>query len=136
MYIVEYFEYDNDQRVIARGLTTYENKRDAWLDFKSSITEFFRGKDFWEDFNWDDNTVESTHYAEDGYNVYFLRKWDDFDKNVSLAWKVDDTRYKSLEDLWINRPDFAGCYKMPDEPYIVSKDGKKIAWLSIKTEWE
>ena len=134
MYTVEYYEYDWNHNLIAQGVYNSESKQDIWNEFAASIAEHYHGKDFWRDFNWNDNLVESVHDAEDGYNICLLRKWEGFDKNVSLSWKCDNTRYKSLKELQ-ELAEFVGCTKECDRPYVVSVDGDKIAYLDIETNW-
>lgn len=136
MYTVEYYEYDWQQNQISSGLFNTEMKRDAWDEFELSIAEHYHGKDFWRDFNWNDNLVESVHDAEDGYNICVLRKWDGFDDDVRLGWSVDGETYNSLEQLWKERPDFDGCSKETDVPYILNKDSTAKARLVIKENWE
>lgn len=134
MYTVEYYEYDWNHNLISQGVYNSESKQDVWNEFASSIAEHYHGKDFWRDFNWNDNLVESVHDAEDGYNICLLRKWEGFDKNVSLSWKCDNTRYKSLKELQ-ELAEFVGCTMECDRPYVVSVDGDKIAYLDIETNW-
>ena len=136
MYTVEYYEYDWNQNLISQGVFNSESKETAWYEFAESIAEHYRGKDFWQGFNWDDNRVESVHDAEDGYNICVLHKWEGFDDNVSLAWSYGSVRYKSLMDLWNKRPEFTGCSKECDKPYVVSIDGEGIAYLDIELDWQ
>lgn len=132
MYTVELFEYDLQGRQVAYGVMNYEDKETAWNDFSESIGEHFR-KDFWDDFDWNDILVESIHFDEAGYNTCILHKWEGFDEDVSLAWKVGNTRYKSLKELWEALPEFKDHHKVCDVPYIDSSDGEKIAYLDIET---
>ena len=133
MYIVEYYEYDWDQNLLAHGVFNCERKEDAWRHFEDSIAEHYHGKDFWTDINWDNNYVESLHEAEDGYNECLLHKWEGFDDDVKLSWKVDDTKYKTRNELWEKRPEFKDEILFPDKPYITDKAGKQYARLNIET---
>lgn len=135
MYTVEYYEYDWQQNQIAQGIFNTENKIVAWKEFEKSIAEHYHGKDFWTDFNWNDNLVESIHDAEDGYNVCLLHKWEGFDDDICLSWECEGKLYKSIQDLWEARPDFKDCTKECDKTYIVNKDNTATANLVITIDW-
>lgn len=133
MYIVKYFEHDWDHNLIDKEVHEFETPKEAWDCFKESIAEHYHGKDFWTGFEWNDGFVESLHDAEDGWNVCLLYKWEGFDDDVKLSWKVDDVKYETLEELWAKRPEFDGEYICTDKPFILSKDNKQYAWLDIET---
>ena len=135
MYTVEYYEYDWDQNLISQGTFTTESKNKAWWFFQKSIHEHYNGKDFWDSISWNDRLVETLHSAEDGYNRCLLHKWEDFDDDISLAWKYGEKRYMSLKELWEEVPKFNGCTMETDEPYIRNNEDGEIAELHIVINW-
>ena len=135
MYTVEYYEYDWDQNLVAHGTFECEDKRRAWQHFSTSIAEHYYGKDFWDDFTWDERVVESIHSDEAGYNSCVLRKWEGFDDDITLAWKYGDVRYKSLQELWDAVPEFKGYGKTMDRPFIYINDNT-VAELDIVDNWQ
>ena len=148
MYVVDLTEFENlpydskAEKFIegcaeTRSRKTYyfKTKKTAWDFFKQSLTEWYGGRDFWADLNFDDVKIESSHWDEGGSNTLCLYKWEDFDNDVLIGWEYNgEVMY--LNELWADYPIFEGKHMETDEPFIRSKDGKEIANLYVNSNLE
>lgn len=127
-------EYHPRMKGKAKYTYKFDSKARAWDFFKDSISEYYGGKDFWTNFDWDGKYVDSVHFDEEGMNLLRLYKWKGFDNDIKLTWEYKGNKYLSHADLCKAYPEFGGC-SVDDKPWIIPKghnDGEEVAKLSIE----
>lgn len=118
-------EYYPDEDGVVQSICKYyfKSKQEAWNYFSQSIGEYYGGRDFWWDFDWNDKNVGSMHADELGTNHCILKKWKDFDNDIKLRWEYKGCKYKSLNELCEAYPEFEGC-TVSDGPWIYPENHK------------
>ena len=124
----------------AKHTETYEfaNKKDAWNFFKHSIQEHHI-MDFWDDIDWNDMYVETSHYAEDGATYMVLTKWEGFEQDVKLTWRDKDGKeYGSVSELVQKLPQYENCevYTKHDRAFLETEDGAERVELHVEAIWD